>query len=183
MLDLIQIGKTIETLRKEKNMTQDELASTLYVSRQAISKWETGKSIPSIETMILMTYVFDIRIDDLLNQTHLLEHEYDKQLSQLPRTAVFSKFIQSDQLEKDFKNYFYLFNHEERMQFIRLIIQNKLYLPYTVMWPHLSEDERIYLLRYVITYDTSHINVLYPYLTLEERRMISHKNHIYIRKE
>ena len=51
------------------------------------------------------------------------------------------------------------------------------------MWPHLSEDERVYLLGYILTYDKLQTNELYPYLTIEERRMVSHKNHIYIRKE
>jgi transcriptional regulator with XRE-family HTH domain len=183
MVDLAKIGKAIESLRKEKNMTQDELASKLYVSRQAVSKWETGKSIPSIEAMILLTDLFNISIESLLEDTDLLIKDLDKQLIQLPREAVFSNLIKSDQLDKDFKSYFYLFTIEERKQFINLVIQGKITLPYTLMWPHLSEDERVYLLGYIITYDKLQIDELYPYLTVEERRMVSHKNHIYIRKE
>jgi len=175
MLDLTKIGQTIESLRKEKNMTQDELASKLYVSRQAVSKWETGKSLPSIEVMISLTELFDIGIEFLIDDAAISRNDIEKQIVQLPRQAVFSNFIKSDQLESDFKSYFHLFNIEERKQLISLVIQGKLNIPYQVMWPHLNMEERIYLLGYIISSDKEDINDLYPYLTIEERQMVSHK--------
>ena len=60
------IGKNISTLRKEKKMTQDELARKLHVTRQAISSWEISKSIPSIEIMVNIAEVLDTNIEDLL---------------------------------------------------------------------------------------------------------------------
>jgi transcriptional regulator with XRE-family HTH domain len=182
MLDLTKIGNTIETLRKEKNMTQDELASKLFVSRQAVSKWETGKSIPSIEVMILLTELFEIGIEHLIDDTAVLSSDIVKQIEQLPRQAVFSKFIKSDQLEHDFKSYFYLFNTEERKFFINLVIQNKLKLSYQVMWPHLNMEERFYFLGYILAHDENDLNDLYPYLTIEERQMLSRKKLIIYKK-
>jgi transcriptional regulator with XRE-family HTH domain len=182
MLDLTKIGNTIETLRKEKNMTQDELASKLFVSRQAVSKWETGNSIPSIEVMVLLTELFGIGIEYLIDDAAVSNKDIVKQIEQLPRQAVFSNFIKSDQLEHDFKSYFYLFNTEERKFFINLVIQNKLKLSYQVMWPHLNMEERFYLLGYIITHDENDINELYPYLTIEERQMLSHKKSFIYKK-
>jgi len=182
MLDLTKIGQTIESLRKEKNMTQDELASKLYVSRQAVSKWETGKSLPSIEVLISLTELFDIGIEFLIDDATISRNDIQKQMEQFPRQAVFSNFIKSDQLENDFRSYFHLFNIEERKQLINLVIQGKLNLSYQVMWPHLNMEERLYLLGYIISYDKHDINDLYPYLTIEERQMISHKTNFIYKK-
>ncbi|API94245.1 helix-turn-helix domain-containing protein [Virgibacillus pantothenticus] len=52
--------------REERGWSQDRLAEKIYVSRQSISKWETGKNYPSIELIIELSDLFDITIDELL---------------------------------------------------------------------------------------------------------------------
>ena len=47
----MEFNEKLQELRKQKNMTQDELAEHLYVSRTAISKWESGRGYPSIESL------------------------------------------------------------------------------------------------------------------------------------
>ncbi len=54
-------------LRKLKNISQEELAEKLNVSRQTISKWETGESLPDIEKTKLLAELFNVSIDDLVN--------------------------------------------------------------------------------------------------------------------
>ena len=54
-------------LRKLKNISQEELAEKLNVSRQTISKWETGESLPDIEKTNLLAELFNVSIDDLVN--------------------------------------------------------------------------------------------------------------------
>lgn len=61
------IGILIQKLRKEKNMTQKELADKLHVSDKAISKWECGNGIPDIENLTALADLFDISINDLLH--------------------------------------------------------------------------------------------------------------------
>ena len=61
------LGKNIATLRKFKGMTQEKLAEQCNVSRQAVAKWETGESEPSIEKLVALSRVFNIRIDTLVN--------------------------------------------------------------------------------------------------------------------
>jgi len=60
------LGDNIKAARKNKCMTQEELAERLNVVRQTISKWETGKSLPDLEMMNLLCQTLDISINELL---------------------------------------------------------------------------------------------------------------------
>ncbi len=66
MIDFTSVGIKISSLRKANNMTQDDLADKLYVTRQALSKWEQGISIPSIDTIITLSQIFSVSFEDLL---------------------------------------------------------------------------------------------------------------------
>ncbi|CAG7644932.1 helix-turn-helix domain-containing protein [Paenibacillus allorhizosphaerae] len=67
MLDISKIGAYISRLRKEKDMTQLELAEKLNISHQAVSKWERGDSMPDIGTLPLLSELFQVSVDDLLH--------------------------------------------------------------------------------------------------------------------
>jgi transcriptional regulator with XRE-family HTH domain len=62
-----KIGKFILNLRKSNNLTQAEFANMLHVTYQAVSKWETGKSIPDIATLNLISKTFKVNLDELIN--------------------------------------------------------------------------------------------------------------------
>lgn len=61
------LGEKIQQLRKMNNLSQEKLAEKLVVSRQAISKWELGESTPDTEKIILLSRIFQISTDYLLN--------------------------------------------------------------------------------------------------------------------
>lgn len=63
----MKFEEKIKKLRTENNMTQDELAEKLFVTRTAVSKWETGQGFPSIESLKLISKMFDISIDSLIS--------------------------------------------------------------------------------------------------------------------
>ena len=63
---MFNIGEKIVNLRKENNLTQDEFANKLNVSRQSISKWESGLSLPEISNLLLISEIFNCTIDSLL---------------------------------------------------------------------------------------------------------------------
>ena len=63
------IGPQIRLLRKEANMTQQELASKLYVSQQAVGKWERGEATPNPETIVAMSRIFGVSADTLLGES------------------------------------------------------------------------------------------------------------------
>lgn len=59
-------------LRKQNNLTQNELAEKTYVTRQAVSKWELGESIPNTETLKLLSKLFNVSINTLLGSPNKL---------------------------------------------------------------------------------------------------------------
>ena len=63
-----RLGMNIYILRKSKEMTQDDLAEVLNVSKMAVSKWERGLNFPDIEVMCGIADYFDISIDELLGR-------------------------------------------------------------------------------------------------------------------
>ncbi len=60
------ISKYLQFLRKNSNYTQDDLAKKLGISRQAVSKWETGTAIPDLEVLLKISKLYDITINDIL---------------------------------------------------------------------------------------------------------------------
>ena len=66
-MDLIKIGKFISSKRKEKNITQSELAEKLYVSDRAVSKWENGNCLPDANTMSELCKILNVSINDLFS--------------------------------------------------------------------------------------------------------------------
>ena len=65
----------IYELRTKNGLSQEELAEKLFVTRQAISRWETGETIPNIETLKLLSRLFDVSIDTLLSSPRELVYE------------------------------------------------------------------------------------------------------------
>ena len=65
-MDLIKIGKFISTKRKEKNLTQEELAEKLLITDRAVSKWERGLSLPDADKMLDICNILDINVNELL---------------------------------------------------------------------------------------------------------------------
>ncbi len=59
-------------LRTAKGMSQDELAEQVFVTRQAVSRWETGETVPNTETLKLLSKVFDVSINTLLGSPRRL---------------------------------------------------------------------------------------------------------------
>ena len=59
-------------LRKRENLTQDELAEKLFVTRQAVSRWESGETTPNIETLKLLSKLFNVSINTLLGSPRKL---------------------------------------------------------------------------------------------------------------
>ena len=62
----MSLGERICKLRTRKNLSQGELADALDVSRQSISKWETGASVPELDKLIRLSEIFDVSLDELI---------------------------------------------------------------------------------------------------------------------
>ena len=66
MIDFQKVGKKISDLRKEKMLSQDDLAEKMYVSRQLVSKWENGTGIPKIDHIIDLCSILGVDFEELL---------------------------------------------------------------------------------------------------------------------
>ena len=68
----MEFHEKLQELRKNRGLTQEELAEVLYVSRTAISKWESGRGYPSIDSLKEISGFFSVTIDDLLSGEKIL---------------------------------------------------------------------------------------------------------------
>ena len=68
----MEFNEKLQELRKKKGLTQEELAEILFVSRTAVSKWESGRGMPGIESLKAISKFFAVTLDDLLSSEELL---------------------------------------------------------------------------------------------------------------
>ena len=82
-MDLIKIGKFIADCRKEKKLTQEQLAEKLYITDRAVSKWERGLSLPDADKMIDLCNILDINVNELLSGEKIDMKDYEKKTEEL----------------------------------------------------------------------------------------------------
>lgn len=68
----MEFNEKLQELRKQRGLTQEELAEKLYVSRTAISKWESGRGYPNIESLKAIAKFFEVTVDELLSTDEIL---------------------------------------------------------------------------------------------------------------
>ena len=78
-MNATDIGKYLSQLRKFYKITQDELAGRLGVSRQAVSKWETGVTVPDIELLLKLSEIYGVSINDIL-KADLTKIKFQKEI-------------------------------------------------------------------------------------------------------
>lgn len=87
----MELNERIQELRKRKGLTQEELAQELFVSRTAVSKWESGRGYPNIDSLKAIAKFFGVTIDELLSGDELLTiaEKDTEQKENYIRTLVF----------------------------------------------------------------------------------------------
>lgn len=84
----MELERRLAELRKKKNISQEEIAEKLYVSRQTISNWERGKTYPDINSLLLMANYFDVSLDHLIKgDVDTMKHQVDQ--SQFKKWLIF----------------------------------------------------------------------------------------------
>lgn len=96
----MNVAQRIQSLRKAKGMSQEQLGEALGVSRQAVSKWESGQSIPDIDNIIQMSKVFDVTTD------HLLKGESPKVVDSIATMASATNYAENEQISPMFTGYY-----------------------------------------------------------------------------
>lgn len=80
--------QVILELRTQKGMSQDELAEKVFVSRQAVSRWENGETVPNTETLKLLSKVLDVSINTLLGSPSDYSGRLAHALRRVQRTGI-----------------------------------------------------------------------------------------------
>lgn len=84
---MLKFGDLLKQLRKEKKLTQKELAEDLELDQSSISNYESNKKLPDVDTMMKMAIVFDVPVQELIDARNYTAHGIK------PSTSYFDKFI------------------------------------------------------------------------------------------
>ena len=77
-----KIGRFISKLRKEKNMTQEQLAEKLGITNKSVSRWENGKTMPDLSIFKQLCETLDISINELMSGERIKDEEYSEKLEE-----------------------------------------------------------------------------------------------------
>ena len=76
-MDQVKIGKFLQELRKEKGLTQEQLAEKMGVARRTVSRWETGNNMPDLDLLIELSDLYDVGLRELLDEGRKIKEEVD----------------------------------------------------------------------------------------------------------
>lgn len=94
----MNLGENLQNIRKRRNLSQEELADKLNVSRQSVSKWESGSSYPEIEKIITICEIFQCSMDELIKGEITIpviegKQEYDRFTAKFSKGIAFGVFL------------------------------------------------------------------------------------------
>lgn len=144
MIDFVQVGNKIAKYRKQKNMTQDELAEILFVTRQALSKWENGTSVPSTDTLLNLCKVFNVSFEEILCLDEEIEIDEENIFHGHERLFIINKVI-NNEIDVNLANVFYQFSPRERMVVLKAIKEKRINTNINELVVKLTESEKKYL--------------------------------------
>ena len=144
MIDFIAVGYNIASIRKKLSLTQEELASKLFVTRQLVSKWENGAGIPSIDDLLNMSEIFGITIEDLLCLNKPTAVDPDDIFAGHERLFVIKSIIEGT-MKVDIPENFYRFSQEERIMILKAIKNGALETDIENLKPRLTPAEQKFL--------------------------------------
>ena len=146
MRDFVKVGLKIAENRKRMGFSQEEFAERLYVTRQAVSKWENGTSVPSIDTLCEMSKMFKVSFEEILGL-------FDKETIELDpndifighdRSFIVSK-IASGEIKVKLDEVFYQMSPAERIYILKHVKDGELKTSINELWVKLTPSEQKYL--------------------------------------
>ena len=147
MIDFIQVGQNIAMHRKRAHFTQTQLASKLFVTRQALSKWELGLGVPSLDSLLELCNLFSITFEELLGLNQ------EKEISIKPHD---------------------LFQGRDRNYVIHQLIHQQIKIPIPEIIDQCTPYERMILLKAVKEQRLPcHLHDLMPTLTTAEATFLN----------
>ncbi|MBQ6817575.1 MAG: helix-turn-helix transcriptional regulator [Bacilli bacterium] len=144
MIDFVRVGNKITEYRKSANMTQDELADLLFVTRQALSKWENGKGVPSADTLLALCKIFNVSFEEILCLDEKIDVDKDNIFKGHQRLFIIKKII-SNETNIYLPDVFYQFSPSERMLVLKAIKEKKIHTDIDELYVKLTNSEKVYL--------------------------------------
>ncbi len=144
MIDFVSVGKKITYNRKKMNITQDDLAEKLFVSRQLVSKWENGTGAPTIDCLLNLSKLFHISIEELLCLDDDIVLDEDNIFTGHERMYVIKSII-NQKVKVDIPNVLYQMSPVERMMILKAFKEGKLVINLNELLPKLTPSEIHYI--------------------------------------
>lgn len=141
MIDFVKVGSKITKYRKEQNLTQDDIAEKLFVSRQLVSKWENGTGVPSIDVLLELCKLFEITFEELLclnDEIYVDENDIFKGRNRL---FVVQSVIDGN-IKVNLSEVFYQFSPIERTMVLNAVKEGRLITKMDDLYPKLTPGEQ-----------------------------------------
>ena len=144
MIDFVRVGMKITMYRKKFNLTQDDIARMLYVSRQLVSKWENGTGVPSVDVLLEFCRIFHTTFEDLLCLNDEVKTDPNDIFSGHERLYVIRNIIAGN-IDVYIPDIMYQLSPTERMMILRAIKEGRLECNMLDLYPKLTPGEQVFL--------------------------------------
>lgn len=141
MLDFESIGKVIHELRTKHGYSQDSLAELLGVSHQAVSRWELGMAVPTVDNLVELCDLFEVSFEQLLCLDKKAQFDPKDIFKGHSRMFVLKQII-NGQFDFDVAANFNIFLPQERLMLLRAVKEGKLSVNKFVLNDKLTHEER-----------------------------------------
>ena len=141
MIDFVKVGSKIIKYRKEQNLTQDDIAEKLFVSRQLVSKWENGTGVPSIDVLLELCKLFEITFEELLCLNDEIYVDKNDIFKGRNRLFVVQCVIDGN-IKVNLSEVFYQFSPIERTMVLKAIKEGRLETKMDELYPKLTPGEQ-----------------------------------------
>lgn len=143
MLDFRAVGEKIHNLRVTAGYSQDKLAETLFVTRQAISRWELGLTLPSVDNLAELCTLFKVTFEQLLCIDEPAQFKDDIFEGHSREFVV--KSVIDGTLNINLPDTFYLFSPAERLRILKAVKERKIECDLKALSVKLTDEENKYL--------------------------------------
>lgn len=109
----MELGDRLKQARINKGFSQADVAEFLHISRQSISRWETGKTYPDIDNLVELSRYYEVSIDELLTETKILQKEINEKTEQMNKNM--------EEIEEKQKKLTQLFSTESDESWVLLL--------------------------------------------------------------
>lgn len=144
MIDFVRVGERIAELRRQAGLSQEELAAELFVTRQAISKWERGASAPPLDAIAVMSRRFGVSFESILGLFESDDVDPEDIFKGHNRAYILSRIAEGT-LRVNLPDVFYQLSPRERTYLLRHIKYGAIKVDRRELWVKLTPSEQKFL--------------------------------------